>query len=124
MGAYTSIVSSALSRRFCSGQESPVRILCSLSHSFISITRTSWLMAISILRRFSACCSSTEENLMRPSFVTPSTKRATSAPNCAFTSSRVVSVSSTLSCSRAATTLSVSRPKSTTRQATARGWLI
>ena len=60
---------------------------------------------------------------MRPSLVTPSTSSATSGPKAAFTSSAVVSVSSTESCSSAATTESVSKPRSTTRHATATGWL-
>ena len=124
MGAYTSIVSSALSRRFCGGQPSPVRMLCSRSHSLMSITRTSWLIARSILRRFSACCSSTEENWMRVSFVTPSTSSGTSAPNFAFSASSATPVSSTTSCKSAAMMLSVSRPSSATRHATATGWLM
>ena len=124
MGAYTSIVSRALSRRFCSGQASPVRILCSRSHSLMIMTRTSWLMASSILRRFSACCSSMLENWILVSLVTPSTSRATSAPKADLTSSMVMGVSSTTSWSREAAMLSVSMPRSSTSRATASGWQI
>ena len=111
MGAYTSMVSRALSRRFCSGQASPVRMLCSRSQSLMIITRTSRLMASSILRRFSACSSSMLENWILVSLVTPSTSRATSSPKAAFRSSSVVGVSSTTSCSRAAAMLSVVHAK-------------
>ena len=124
MGAYTSMVSRALSRRFCSGHASPVRMLCSRSHSLMIITRTSRLMASSILRRFSACSSSMLENWILVSLVTPSTNRATSSPKAAFRSSSVVGVSSTTSCSRAAAMLSESMPRSSTSRATASGWQI
>ena len=87
----------------------------------VGITRTSLDMAISILRKFSACCSSIEENLILPSLVTPSTRSATSAPKFWRSASKDKPVSSTTSCSSAAMTESVSRPKLTTRQATAMG---
>ena len=62
----------------------------------------SWAIASSILRMFSACCSSCEcvENL--DSFVTPSTSWATSAPKRSSTSARLYSVSSGTSWRRAA----------------------
>ena len=54
----------------------------------------SWAIARSIFRMFSACCSSWEwvENL--ESFVTPSTRWATSAPKCSSMSASDWSVSS------------------------------
>ena len=67
------MVSRALSRRFCSGHASPVRILWRRSQSLMIMTRTSRLMASSILRRFSACSSSMFENWILVSLVTPST---------------------------------------------------
>ena len=88
------------------------------------MTRTSRLMASSILRRFSACSSSMFENWIFVSLVTPSTSRATSSPKAAVRSASVVGVSSTTSCSRAAAMLSVSMPRSSTRRATASGWQI
>ena len=67
-------------------------------------------MAMSILRRFSACSSSWLVHCTRVSLVTPSTMSATEEPNRRFTSSCVAGVSSITSCSRAATTLSSSSP--------------
>ena len=57
-------------------------------------------IASSILRKFSACRSSVDENGMAPILVTPSTMCATSSPNFSRIFSGVVSVSSTTSCSR------------------------
>ena len=67
-------------------------------------------MAMSILRRFSACSSSWLVYCTRVSFVTPSTMSATVEPNWRRTSSCVAGVSSMTSCSSAATTESSSRP--------------
>ena len=57
------------------------------------------------------------------SLVTPSTRTATSAPNSALTSPMVRPVSSTVSCSSAATRVVVSMPISASRIATASGWV-
>ena len=59
-------------------------------------------IASSILRKFSACRSSLDENRMALIFVTPSTTWATSGPNSSWMRSMVVSVSSTTSWSRPA----------------------
>ena len=48
-----------------------VRILCSRSQILMRITRMSWAMAMSILRRFSICSSSLETYCTRVSLVTP-----------------------------------------------------
>ena len=53
-------------------------MLWSRSASFTRITRMSSTMASSILRKFSACRSSLDENGIAPSLVTPSTTCATS----------------------------------------------
>ena len=58
---------------------------------------------------------------MRESFVTPSTSSATSSPNSAAISSSVVSVSSTVSCSSAATITGVSARSSAQMRATPSG---
>jgi hypothetical protein len=76
------------------------------------------------LRIVAACCASRESNWMRSSLVTPSTMAAISLPKSRSTSPTVISVSSTASCSRAATTDTSSRPISATMRATARGWLM
>ena len=56
-------------------------------------------------------------------FVSPSMMVATVGPKRSFTSSSVRSVSSTVSCSSAATTLVVPRPISSAQmRATAMGW--
>ena len=60
-------------------------------------------IASSILRKFSACRSSLDENGMALILVTPSTRCATSGPNSSSMRSMVVSVSSTTSWSRPAT---------------------
>ena len=57
-------------------------------------------IASSILRKFSACRSSLDENEIAPSLVTPSTTWATSAPNSSLMRSIGVCVSSTMSWSR------------------------
>ena len=102
--------SSALSRCFCGVIYSMVRILCKRSASLIIITLISSDMAMSIFRIFSACCSSREEKGTLPSLVTPLIKLAISLPNIFVISSKVMSVSSTTSCSKPATTQGVSMP--------------
>ena len=124
MGAYTSRHSRALSRCFWGDMNSRVERLCIRSANLIIMTRISWAMAMSILRRFSACSSSFEEKGILSSFVTPSISRATSRPNSWVMSSRVQSVSSTTSCRSPATTDWVSMPRSTSIAATERGWII
>ena len=79
------------------------------------ITRISFAIAISILRIFSACCTSLEEYGILPSFVTPSISSAISLPNSLRISSRVTGVSSTTSCKSAAATDSLSIPSCTRR---------
>ena len=61
MGAYTSKHSTALSRCFWGDMYSKVARLCIRSANLMIITRMSSAMAMSIFRRFSACCSSREE---------------------------------------------------------------
>ena len=78
-------------------------------------------MASSILRRFSAWRSSTFENLIWVSLVTPSTSSATSGPNFCLISATVTGVSSATSCMRAAAMLSLSMPSSTKICATESG---
>ena len=58
-----------------------VRMLWSRSPSLMSTTRTSSAMATSILRMFSAWCSSALRTWILPSLVTPSTSFATWSPN-------------------------------------------
>ena len=62
-------------------------------------------IASSILRKFSACCSSRESNVSLPSLVTPSTRNAISLPNCSPSCSTVARRVLDQSCSRAAQTL-------------------
>ena len=80
-------------------------------------------IASSILRMFSACCSSCEwvENL--DSFVTPSTRWATSGPKCSSMSVRDWSVSSGTSWSSAAWIEAGSRAISASVWAAAIGWV-
>ena len=75
-------------------------MLCSRSASLTRMTRMSSTIASSILRKFSACRSSLDENEIAPSLVTPSTTCATSAPNSSLIRSIGVCVSSTMSCRR------------------------
>src|SRR6266571_3673273 len=56
------------------------RMLCRRSASFTRMTRMSSTIASSILRKFSACRSSLDENGIALIFVTPSTTWATSGP--------------------------------------------
>ena len=84
-------------------------MLCSRSASLMITTRTSSAMAMNIFRMFSACCSSIVRalpNLL--SFVTPSTRRATSRPKLFSRSAIVKSVSSGTSWRSAAASVSSS----------------
>ena len=63
-------------------------MLCRRSASLIITTRMSWAIAMIILRKFSACFSARLENAIFDTLVTPSTRRATSAPNRFSTSCR------------------------------------
>ena len=96
-------------------------MLCSLSASLMMSTRRSLAIATSILRSEAAWWRSRVVNSTRSSLVTPSTILATSAPKSASTSASVRSVSSMTSCSRAAATLTSSRPRRATMRATLRG---
>jgi hypothetical protein len=99
-----------------------VRMLSRRSASLISSTLMSRAMATTILRMVSAWAASRVENPIRSSLVSPSVILPTSGPNSSWTSSRVMAVSSTTSCSSEAVTLVVSRPRSTTISATRSGW--
>ena len=86
-----------------------MRMLCSRSASLMTSTRGSRAIATIILRIVSAWAAS-------PSFtlsilVTPSTRWVTSEPNSTVIVSSVTPVSSTVSCSRAATSVVVSMPR-------------
>ncbi len=78
-------------------------------------------IATIILRTFSACSCSRLRNVIDSSLVSPSTIRATSGPNSSSSSSTVTSVSSTVSCSRAAWSVVVSSPRSARTRATDSG---
>ena len=79
-------------------------------------------IATTILRTVSA--SATSPYLTLSSLVTPSTRAAISSPKSARSSSRVYSVSSTVSCSRAAHSVSWFMPSSARIVATASGWVM
>ena len=85
------------------GTNSSVRMLCRRSASLIRSTRTSSAIASSSLRRFSACLASRETSSSRFSLVSPSTSAPISWPKMLSISARVASVSSMVSCRRAAT---------------------
>ncbi len=78
-------------------------------------------IASSILRKFSACRCSLDENGIAPSLVTPSTTCAMSWPNTSRMRSMLVSVSSTTSCSSPAATATTSSFRSARMAATSRG---
>ena len=80
-------------------------------------------IARNILRMFSACCCSWVWVLNFDSFVTPSTRWATSAPKRSSTSVRLYSVSSGTSWRRAAWTAIGSIPRSARMWADAIGWV-
>ena len=125
IGEYISSVSLAFSFCFSGFMYFNVLILCSLSASFISMTLISFAIARNIFLRFSACnsiLSLSHESCV--SFVTPSTKLATSSPNILLSSASVRTVSSTTSCSIPATIVSLSSSRSASIFATQRGWII
>ena len=123
-GAYISSVSCAMARRRSGDSGLSVRMLCSLSASLISTTRTSDAMDTSILRMLAACASPSSGSWGKPrpvssikasvlvSLVTPSTRRAISMPNCRSMASMPTSQSSTTSCSSAAASALESRRRS------------
>ena len=76
-------------------------------------------IATIILRMVSACAES--PYLTLSSLVTPSTSRATSSPKSERSSSRVYGVSSTVSCSSAATRVGSVMPMSARIEVTASG---
>ncbi len=80
-------------------------------------------IARNIFRMFSACCCSWVWVLNLDSFVTPSTRWATSAPKRSSTSDRLYSVSSGTSWRRAASTAIGSIPRSARIWAEAIGWV-
>ena len=113
-GAYTYTVSDAIFSCLSLFMLSSVRILCSLSASFISITLGSLVSVSRIFLKFSACfelfVSITFDILVRPSTI-----RAISVPNSLSISSSVISVSSTVSCSSAQMVLRIPSPISSTQ---------
>src|SRR5579863_3073834 len=66
---------------FSGSRYSRVRMLCRRSASFTITTRTSFTIARSIFRTFSACLASGASRSSRLILVAPSTSRATSGPN-------------------------------------------
>jgi hypothetical protein len=100
-----------------------VRMLWRRSASLISRIRMSLDIAISILRKFSACRSRAEVNSIRAILVSPSTRNATCSPKRRRISSAVVRVSSMASCRRPAATVNASRRISTRIPATSSGWI-
>src|SRR5256712_472995 len=87
---------------FSDGRKPRVRMLWSRSPSFTRTTRTSFTIARSTLRTFSACRTSGASKSRRLIFVTPSTRRAVSSPKRWAIVSSGMRVSSTTSWSRAA----------------------
>ena len=82
----------------------------------------SLLIATIILRMVSACAES--PYLTLSSLVTPSTSSATSSPKSVRSWSRVYAVSSTVSCSSAATRVGSVMPMSARIVVTASGWVM
>ena len=80
-------------------------------------------MATSILRKFSACRSSRLANASFPILVTPSTSSAMSPPNRSTRTALLVAVSSRTSWRSPAATVVTSILNSTSRPATASGWM-
>ena len=99
-----------------------MRMLCSRSASLMTSTRGSRAIATIILRIVSAWAAS--PSLTLSILVTPSTRWVTSEPNSVVIVSRVTPVSSTVSCSRAATSVVVSMPRPARIVATASGWVM
>ena len=81
-------------------------------------------MAISILRKYSACASARLSKLTLPSLLTPSTSSATSPPKASWICAFAVSVSSITSCRIAATMVWWSSRISARMRATWIGWLM
>ena len=79
-------------------------------------------IASTSLRRFSASLVLSDCISSRRRLVTPSTRRAMSSPNRPAISSRVASVSSSVSCSRPVTIEAVSSRISARMPATSTGW--
>ena len=99
--------------------------MCRRSASLIRITRISFAMARNIFLKFSACTSTLSASYDNCSnFVTPSTSSATSAPNSCAISSSVITVSSTISCKRPATMVSLSSSSSARIMDTQSGWIM
>ncbi len=105
-----------------SGERNPsVRMLCSRSASFTTTTRTSFTMASSILRTFSAWRASGASRSSRLILVTPSTSVAMSGPKRSAMRCVETRVSSTTSCSNAALSVVMSSFMSARICATSRG---
>ena len=81
-------------------------MLCSRSASLMRMTRRSRAIAISILRKFSACASARLSNERWVSLLTPSTRSATVSPKLVAIWGLAVGVSSMTSWRRAATMVS------------------
>ena len=113
-GAYTKIVSLLIFSCFSRFILSSVRILCNRSASFINITRGSSVSVSKIFLKFSACwvlfVSITVLILVRPSTIL-----VTSEPNSRCISSKLMSVSSTVSCNNAQMVLRMPNPISSTQ---------
>ena len=99
-----------------------MRMLCSRSASLMTSTRGSRAIATIILRIVSAWAAS--PSLTLSILVTPSTRWVTSEPNSVVIVSSVTPVSSTVSCSSAATSVVVSMPSPASTVATASGWVM
>ena len=99
-----------------------VRILCKRSANLTKITRMSLDIAISILRWFSANCSSCDLYSTLPNLVTPSTISAISSPNNSCKSPWVKLVSSTTSCKKPQETVTASSFNLAKIPATWVGW--
>src|SRR5712692_4728111 len=97
-------------------------MLCRRSASLMTRTLMSRDIATTILRTVSACAAS--PYLTLSSLVTPSTSSAISSPNSRCSSARVYGVSSMVSCSSAAQSVSVFMPSSARIVATASGWVM
>ena len=99
-----------------------VRMLCNRSASLTRMTRMSRAIAISILRKFSACASARLSKVRWVSLLTPSTSSAISSPNSTAIWGLAVGVSSMTSWRSAATIVPWSRRISARIFATCTGW--
>ena len=116
-------VSEAIFTCLCSGIESMVCILCRRSAILMMITRISSFSVKSIFRKFSACKETSVSFFRLEILVNPCTIFATVLPKRRSISSKVYSVSSTVSWSNAAAIQVASNPISdATIFATAMGW--